>query len=357
MIDLLHSRLINLLFIGAFSVSYSANVQADCIVLSQEQKTQHNKPCEPNKLLQKNRNKEASKTAEQAKEIAEKEDDAWIEEFHDTVSEGVYQSALWFDNFFIDKDGQQKNPSTIAKISLQWAPKARNLEKMKARFRIKVDLPHFSDKMDLILSDNDEDTLNQLPLESINTQPQTNSEHFAAAVRYVYLQDSNQFTDTRLGISSGDIFARARYVRRLTWNKSHSLKVEPSVYYFLADGWGSKLLLEYDYKLSDQSQFRINYSTRGSQSYSGVRWKHGFYKLNQIDTTTASLVGLQVEGERNGERGFVVDKYTLSYRYRFNAYKEWLYFEVEPFLEWPEDVNYRTTPGIALKVEGFFYKH
>ena len=132
---------------------------------------------------------------------------------------------------------------------------------------------------------------------------------------------------------------------------------EPSIYYFLQDGWGSKLLLEYDYKLSSKSQLRINYSTRVSQSFSGIRWKHGLYKLNQIDNTTASLLGLQVEGERNGDRGFIVDKYTLSYRYRFNAYKEWLYFEVEPFVEWLEEDNYHTIPGIALRVEGFFYKN
>jgi hypothetical protein len=68
------------------------------------------------------------------------------------------------------------------------------------------------------------------------------------------------------------------------------------------------------------------------------------------------VLGIQVEGERNGDRGFIIDNYTLSYRYRFNALREWLFFEVEPFIEFPEEENYTTTPGVALRIEGFFHK-
>lgn len=340
LIDLFHSRLIKIVIFCSLFVCFCITAHADCLM-----------------TLKKHTKASSAQPASTSQDKLEEYDEEWVEDFHERVSEGVYQSALWFDNFFTEEDCQQKNPSANARIKLEWAPKARDWQEFKVRFRLKVKLPHFSNKMDLILSDNDENTNNQLPLESINSRPQTEEEHFAAAVRYVYIKDSRQLTDTRLGISGGDIFLRTRYVRRFTWQENHSVKVEPSAYYFLDDGWGSKLLLEYDYQLSKQAQFRINYSTRGSQAYSGIKWKHGMYKLNQIDSTTASLFGLQVEGVRNSDRGFVIDKYTLSYRYRFNAYKKWLFFEVEPFMEWPEERNYKTTPGIALRIEGYFYKH
>jgi hypothetical protein len=160
----------------------------------------------------------------------------------------------------------------------------------------------------------------------------------------------------RLGISGGDIFARAKHKRRFDISEKQSFLFEPSLYYYLNDGLGAKLLLEYDYQLSKKSQFRINYSIRGSAEFSGIRWKHGFYKLKQINDTTASVLSLQAEGELNGARGFVVDQYTLGYRYRFNALRDWLYFEIEPFLEFPEQENYKVTPGIALRIEGYFNK-
>jgi hypothetical protein len=280
----------------------------------------------------------------------------WSQEVHDTIANSVYQSATWFDSFFTDIDSQQMEPKAIAKIRFGWIPEARNLAEFDSRFRLKVKLPHFKDKISLILSDEDDVEDSQLPLNGIGTRPEINDDSFAAALRYVVEKESDSLIDTRIGISGGDIFAKVRQRQLYTSNEKHGVKIEPSTYYFLDDGLGAKLFLEYNYQHDEKSQYRINYSIRGSQSFSGIRWKHGFYLLNQLNSTTASVIGLQVEGERNGQYGFFTDKYTLSYRYRFNALQKWLYFEVEPFLEWSKNDSYNTTPGIALRIEGFFSK-
>jgi hypothetical protein len=282
--------------------------------------------------------------------------DHWSQNVHDTIANSVYQSAAWFDGFFTDNDTQQEEPKATAKIRLGWIPKARDWAEFETRFRLKVKLPHFKNKMSLILSDEDDIQGNQLPLDGISTRPETNEDSFAAAVRYVVEKSSNKLTDTRVGISGGDIFAKIRHRQLFTLHEKHGFKIEPSTYYFLDDGLGAKLLLEYNYQHHEKSQYRVNYSIRGSESFSGIRWKHGFYQLEQLTSTAASVVGLQVEGERNGARGFFIDKYTLSYRYRFNALQKWLYFEVEPFLEWSQEESYATTPGIAFRIEGFFSK-
>lgn len=288
---------------------------------------------------------------------AEQAEQDWIESLHDNVSDTVFQSAMWFDSFFTDNESQQENPKATARIRLGWEPKASDYGEFNAKFRLRVKLPHFKDKLDLILSDDEDDNINQLPLETINTQQNIQEESFAAAVRFVHHRGSDEFTDARIGISSGDIFLRTRYQKRFSWQNQHGFKFEPTAYYFLDDGLGAKLLLEYDYQLSSLKQFRVNYSIRGSESFSGIRWKHGLYYLRQYSLKDAGAFGLIVQGERNGEDGFFVDKYTLSYRYRFNAIKSWLFFEVEPFLEWSEQRDYQTTPGIALRVEGYFFKN
>lgn len=284
------------------------------------------------------------------------DDYQWMQEFHATVSDSVFQSAVWFDNFFLDDSTEQTNPRTSARIRIGWEPKARDWAEIDTRFRVKVKLPHFKNKVDLILSDEDESTQNQLPLETVNTRPESDDDNFAAAVRFTHKKSKNRLLESRIGISGGDIFVKAKHKRRYTWNNTQSIKFEPSVYYFIDDGLGAKLLLEYDYQANDKNQYRINYSVRASESFSGLRWKHGFYRLTQLQEDSASITALQIQGERNGDSGFIVDKYTLSYRYRFNALKSWLFFEIEPFLEWPEEENYTTTPGIALRVEGFFHK-
>ena len=95
---------------------------------------------------------------------------------------------------------------------------------------------------------------------------------------------------------------------------------------------------------------------RFSQAFDGYRWSQQNYLLRQIDRRQASAIGFVIQGEDNNDRGFVADNYKLSYLYRANAYRKWLFFEIEPFLEWPEKEGYSTTPGIALRVEGYFNK-
>jgi hypothetical protein len=284
------------------------------------------------------------------------EDSYWINSFHQSVSNSVYQSAAWFDNFFTDKEESSKDLKTNARISFGWKPQSGDFNNLESRFRIKVKLPNFENKVDLIFSDDSEIDQSLLPLETVTTQTEIKEESFSAAMRYIHKKEKNQFTDTRLGISGGDVFLQARHKRRLSWNNNHDFKIEPSLYYFINDGLGSRLLLEYNYQQDQQKQFRVNYSIRGSESFKGIRWKHGFYRLNQLDERSASIIAIQVQGERNGDLGFIVDKYTLSYRYRFNKFQKWLYFEVEPFLEWSNTGNYVTSPGIALRIEGHFYK-
>ena len=295
-------------------------------------------------------------TPQEEKVPAEQKDDHWMQGLHETVSDSVYQSAQWFDSFFIANESEQQSPKTTAKISFAWLPKSRDWSEVKPRFRVRVKLPHFQDRVSVVLSDETDDELNNLPLESVNTKSRLEEEKFSLALNYTQEKRDDRLMNYRLGISGGDIFVRAKHKRRFDIGAKQGFLFEPSLYYYLDEGLGAKLLLEYDYQLSKKSQFRVNYSIRGSADFSGIRWKHGFYKLHQINETTASVLSLQVEGERNGERGFVVDKYTLGYRYRFNALRDWLFFEIEPFLEFPEEENYSTTPGIALRIEGFFHK-
>lgn len=283
-------------------------------------------------------------------------EDDWTRSIHQGIAKSVDYSAQWFDSFFLDEGDNQQTPDTSARIKLSWEPRARDFEEFDSKFRVKVKLPHFSNKASLIFSDDAEDELSKLPLEKTRTRPELNEDTFAAAVRFVNKKTANSTTTSRIGISGGDIFTRLKHRRTYLWNNDHSLKIEPSVYYYLDDKLGAKILFEYNYQQSPVDQYRFDYSIRGSESFSGIRWNHGFYHLHQISERQASVLGIGVNGERNGERGFVVKNYTFSYRHRFNAYRKWLYFEIEPFFEFPEEENYKITPGIALSIEGYFYR-
>jgi len=282
--------------------------------------------------------------------------DEWSDSLHDTITDSVYQSAVWFDSFFTLELNEQKHPKTSAKIRLGWLPQRYDYTQYETRFRVKLSLPNFQNRTDLILSDSNDEDLANLPLETINRTQNFSQDSFSAALRYVNTREKNKFTDTRIGISSGDIFMRYRHQRLFSWHDTHSIKIEPAVFYFIKDGLGARLLLEYNYQSKKNTQYRINYSIRASESFDGEKWKYGLYHLQQLNNNSGALIGLVSQGRYASKQGNYTEKYNLSYRYRFNALRSWLYFEIEPFLEWEKKNNFATNPGIALRVEGFFEK-
>lgn len=282
-------------------------------------------------------------------------EDDWLFGFHNSISDSVLGSAKWFDSFFAIDEEEETSPKTLARIRLGYEPRARDWQVFTQKFRLRVKLPNLENKVDIIFSDEDDDD---------NSKDQNNSgraltgdqndDSFTAAIRLINIDTIDDFVDSRIGISGGDIFAKVRAKIQADFSERHLFKFQPSIFYYLDDGFGSRLFFEYDFNFAEKKQFRANYSIKTSEAFKGTRWRNGYYYLHQLDRFRASALGVVIAGENNGGRGFVVDNYTLSWRYRVNAYRRWLYFEIEPFIEWPEDVNYKTTPGIALRVEGYF---
>lgn len=291
------------------------------------------------------------------KTVINQNNDDWANIFHKHIANSVYSSASWFDSFFLAGGKEQKQPQASLRIKLGWEPKAGNWSEFGARFKVKIRLPHLKDKVDIILSDDTEDESNNLPLESINRQSELSDRKFSAAINLTHKKKNNLITDTRIGITGGDFFIRARHKRIYSWDNTHLLRIEPALYYFLEDKLDAKLLLGYRYQLASEKQLRVNLSFRTSEKDHGVRWKNGYYHLNHLSDEQASVIGLLIEGEHNGLNGSYIDKYTLSYRYRFSAFKKWIFFEIEPFIEFPHLRDYRRTPGLALRVEGIFSKN
>ncbi|QBY04146.1 hypothetical protein E2K93_06990 [Thalassotalea sp. HSM 43] len=281
----------------------------------------------------------------------------WLFGFHNTISDSVFGTAQWFDKFFATDEAEEISPKALARIRLGYEPRARNFDVFTQKFRLRLKLPHLEDKVDLLLSDDDDDG------SDVNKQGggrvanrDKDEDTFTAALRLINVDNIGEFVDTRIGISGGDIFVKSRAKITYDFGTKHQLEIQPSIYYYIDDGFGSRFFTEYDYNFAEKRQFRANYSIRTSESFNGYRWRNGYHYLYQIDRYRATSLGVVINGENNGDRGFLVDNYLLNYRFRMNAYRRWLFFEIEPFVEWPEEEDYKATPGIAFRIEGYFEK-
>ncbi len=282
-----------------------------------------------------------------------KPEDDWLFGFHDAISDSVYGTAQWFDSFFATDEIDGTRAESSLRIRFGWEPRARDLNVFTQKFRLRLKLPNLEKKVDFIFSDELDDN-QSIKAAKGRTLTHEGGDSLTAAIRVINSNKPNRFIDSRIGVASGDLFAKFRLKFLKDFSDKHLIEFQPSIYYYLKDGFGQRLFAEYNYNYSSDKQLRTNVSVRFSQAYEGYNWKQANYFLGQIDRRQAYAIGFVTYGEKNSKRGFVADNYKLTYLYRANAYRKWLYFEVEPFLEWSEQDNYSTTLGIALRIEGYF---
>jgi len=283
-------------------------------------------------------------------------EDDWLFGFHDAVSDSVYGTAQWFDSFFATDEIDGTRAESSLRVRFGWEPRARKLKVFTQKFRLRLKLPKLERKVDFIFSDELDDNQSNQVVKRRNLTHE-GGDSLTAAIRVININKPNRFVDSRIGVASGDVFAKVRLKFQKDFSEKHFFEFEPSIYYYLKDGLGQRLFTEYNYNYSREKQLRTSLSVRFSQAFDGYNWKQKNYFLRQINRRQAYAIGFVIYGEKNSQRGFVADNYNLSYLYRVNAYRKWLYFEIEPFLEWSEEDNYSTTPGISLRIEGYFNQH
>ena len=63
---------------------------------------------------------------------------------------------------------------------------------------------------------------------------------------------------------------------------------------------------------------------------------------------------LMVEGLDRPQ--YKVEEFYTGLRWRSNPLREWLYFDVEPFVLWRRDEGFKPSYGMAFRIEAYYGK-
>ncbi len=80
--------------------------------------------------------------------------DVWQRSFTDSMDFTVSK----FDGLFSDGSQSIEKAKAEGRIQLSWEPRTRDIAETDLRFRIRVSLPHLENRVDLLLSDNEDET-------------------------------------------------------------------------------------------------------------------------------------------------------------------------------------------------------
>lgn len=286
-----------------------------------------------------------------AQEKDTEEAEPWLDVLHQNIAESVNDSALWFDEFFmLDQTSPSAQAYGEARIQLGWRPRTTELNEFENRFKIRYKLPNLKNRVDLVLSDYDDEQPDN-PLQTNKIDDRSAHDRFSLALQWKAKPDSG--LSHRIGIGRRlQPFVKSRYRNLLSLNDKSDIRFETSAYYYSSDGFGADFSLRYSYVVHPQSMFRFNNQFYFRDDKNDWLWQHSWQHLRQIDEKNALISGFYIEGL--SRPNYHLEEYLVSSRWRLNALRDWLFFEVEPFVTWRKDEQFSASYGVSLRVEGFF---
>ncbi|KXI29898.1 hypothetical protein AX660_07690 [Paraglaciecola hydrolytica] len=270
---------------------------------------------------------------------------------HQNITESVNDSALWFDEFFmLDQNSLSDQALGEARIQLGWSPRSRDLNEFENRLKLRYKLPNLKNRVDLVFSDYDDEIADN-PLQNTKIDNRSERNRFSLALQWKAKPDSG--LSHRIGIGRRlQPFVKSRFRSLLNINHQADIRFETSAYYYSNDGFGADFSLLYSYVFTPQSMFRFNNHFYYRDSTNDWLWQHSWQHLNQINDKNALITGFYMEGL--SQPTYHLQEYLTSSRWRINALRDWLFFEVEPFVMWRKDEAFSASYGVSLRIEGYF---
>lgn len=277
----------------------------------------------------------------------------WWDSLHKSVTGSVNDTAVWLDDFFADENFVvNEEPKGGARISLGWEPRSRDIAEFETKIRLKFKLPNLKNQVDLVFSDYDED-LERAPVKAAQNDVLSRQNRFNLALKWTQKQTEDSQWSHRIGIGrKAQPYARSRYAARGELTDTQRYRWEAAAYFYSHDGFGSHLGLQLEQDLFNSAVLRLDNNFFYRDESNDWLWQHNLYSMHRLDEKSALITGFYVEGLSQPD--YRVEEYLVSSRWRKNAVREWLYFEVEPFILWRRDEHFSASYGLALRVEGFF---
>ena len=285
-------------------------------------------------------------TATEPDDALPTEPDHWLESRHGYMTERANALTQWIDDFFGDRSADLEQAESRLRLRFieDWDQTLGN----EVRFRVggKVNLPKLSRRLDLVFRGDDPDNEisgRQDPAQSrVGLQYQLGDKEKVSRHRY----------DLTLGLSSSGPRPGARYRYDGFIGDNSPVRFTQRVQYEFDDGAFATSRLDIDHRLNDYSLVRSFSRVFWGEDSEGVEWSSAIAHAARWSTLygrrRATFIYAGVSGKTQPYA--YRDNYFVGARYRMQAYRDYLFFEIEPSYNWRINEPFTEREG-ALKLE------
>ncbi len=279
--------------------------------------------------------------------------DIWQRSFTDTMDFTVKQLDGLFESEEHTYVKGEKQARAEGRIQLAWEPRSGMLSDTDLRFRIRVRLPALKERVDLLLSDNEDETQTNT-IRAARDTGNNNRDRTTIALRF--RPEQNSHYSFRIGAGRRDqLYGMARYKDAFAFSKQWAMLYDTELYYYTRDRFGAELGVAIQYEINKKHMVRQNNRFFFRDETNDWLWRHEIHHLFSVDKNNAVVPHLTVEGL--SQPNYRVEEVYTGFRWRNNSLRDWLFFEVEPFVLWLRDEDFKTSYGVALRVEAYYGNH
>jgi hypothetical protein len=225
-------------------------------------------------------------------------------------------------------------------------------------FGAKLRLPRFSERLQLFVDrfqEEDSDVFDSLGARQRPRGTGEGTKEGSVGVRF-FLVDGMTFRSSfSVGMSfkpepTPRLKLQGRIAKAL--NEQWASRLTQSVFWESDDGFGEKTQLEFIRKIDDHRDVRSSTAVIWSETSEGV-------EAGQAFTYIHILARKRVIAPRVGVGGHVeptaaVDRYFFRVPYRQRIHRDWMFLEIEPGIDFPDERDFKATPLLIVRLDMLF---
>lgn len=258
--------------------------------------------------------------------------------WHSKWSSNVVDIAEYIDRFYGEERLDDESNDTRIKLSGGIQFREEDSPKYIHRINLRLQLPYTSDRLKLVFEDivdpdaEDRDQFDAVGLN--NTDPN-------AALRYSLREKKKARIDADLGArfsSPWQLYVRLRGTRLYEIAPKWDARLTQKVTWFTDDGWVSLSEVQFNKKMGWDWLLRFNSELEWRQDRDGVRPAQQVSVFKTFSRRRS--LRLDVGGSWPEYPNVVDRRYYVSLTHRRLVHSNWLYFEIKPGVEFPEEDDY-----------------
>jgi hypothetical protein len=275
----------------------------------------------------------------------------WLDDWYCHFNYGVETSVIEINKWFVtDYTPTKKQARASGKLRFGIEPRSGNLNQLDFRFQIRVKLPALQDRVELLLSDDEED-VKQQAVKAARSEQLGNDDQATVALQFKDKPDSK--VAYRIGLGRGSqVYTRVRYSDKLELNDANKISYSAEANYYTNDQLGVEARISLIHTLSKNKAIEFDNTFRYRDKTENIFWRHEIQYLYLKDSKTSYLFSAMVDGLNKPT--YQEEQVLVSMRYKKNVLRSWLFLELEPYVIWLRKENFRTSFGVAIRAEMHF---